>query len=220
MISVAALAGVGAGLVIGLSEEDPPAGVSTTLGETTSRAEEPPKPGGGGGPPKAGEETLPPPEDDPEGLAPGPSGPAPGSEDERAAAAAARAYVAAIDKRDGARVCAAFKPGALGGLELPKQRGSCARSVAASLGFARRGLPVWNHSQMTDAVSARVDGDSARVVATVFTVYADVREPTIEDDIIYLSRQGRRWLVAKPSTTMYRAIGIADIPPSVLAPPR
>ncbi len=72
---------------------------------------------------------------------------------------------------------------------------------------------------MTDAVSAQVDGDSAKVVATVFTVYADVREPTIEDDIIYLARSGDRWLVAKPSLTLHRAIGDADPPPSVLTPP-
>ena len=59
------------------------------------------------------------------------------------------------------------------------------------------GFPVWEHSEMTDAVSAQVAGDSARVVATVFTVYADVREPTIEDDIIYLTRTGDRWLIAQ-----------------------
>jgi hypothetical protein len=69
-------------------------------------------------------------------------------------------------------------------------------------------------------VSALVDGDSARVVATVFTKYADVREPTIEDDIIYLSRAADRWRVLKPSATLYRAVGIADVPLSALEPPK
>jgi hypothetical protein len=72
---------------------------------------------------------------------------------------------------------------------------------------------------MTEDVSAQVDGDSARVVATVFTEYADVREPTIEDDIIHLARSGDRWLVVQPSTTLYRAVGTADVPIEALAPP-
>ena len=42
----------------------------------------------------------------------------------------------------------------------------------------------------------------------------------MEDDIVYLARVGERWLVAKPSATLYRAVGVADVPPSVLAPPR
>ena len=72
---------------------------------------------------------------------------------------------------------------------------------------------------MTEDVSAQIDGDTARVVATVFTEYADVREPTIEDDIIYLARSGDRWLVVKPSSTLYRAVGNADVPLEALQPP-
>jgi hypothetical protein len=113
----------------------------------------------------------------------------------------------------------AFAPDVLKGFDFPKPRPTCAASVEASLGFAKRGLPVWKSSEMTDAVSAAVDGDSARVVATVFTTYADVREPTIEDDIIYLVRSGDRWLVAKPSLTFHRAMGDPDPSPSVLSPP-
>ena len=45
---------------------------------------------------------------------------------------------------------------------------------------------------MTDAVSASVDGDAARVVATVVTEFADRDEPSIEDDIVYLARAGDR----------------------------
>ena len=53
----------------------------------------------------------------------------------------------------------------------------------------------------------------------MFTIYADVREPTIEDDIIYLVRDGDRWRIAKPSLTLHRAIGNADPPPQALTPP-
>jgi hypothetical protein len=62
-------------------------------------------------------------------------------------------------------------------------------------------------------------GDEAKVVATVVTRFADRAEESVEDDIVYLVRGGGRWLVAKPSSTLYRAVGIADVPPSVLSPP-
>ena len=218
-IAVAAIAGVGAGLAIGLGDEDSepaPAPIASTAPEPPEApGDRPSKPSK----PDRGDRDLPPPEDDPEGAEPGPSGPPPGTTDEREAARAARAYVAALDRRDGAAVCRAFVPGALDELRLPRERGSCASSVRASLGFERRGFPVWQASRLTGDLSAELDGDSARVVATVFTLYADVREPTIEDDIVYLVRSGERWLVAQPSLTLYRAIGEADPPPSVLSPP-
>ena len=57
------------------------------------------------------------------------------------------------------------------------------------------------------------------MVATVVTTFADRDERSVEDDVVYLVRAGGRWLVAKPSTTLYRAVGIADVPPSVISPP-
>jgi len=220
LVVAAALIGVGVGLATGLFEDDdpvPPTTAATTVGGEPSP---PTGDGGGKGGGKATEPDLPPTETDPEGLEPGPSGPAPSSDDETAAAEAARAYVDAIDARDGRGVCGAFAPGGIGTLKLPEERGSCPASLEASLGFeGKDGQPVWDHSEMTQDVSALIDGDSARVVATVFTEYADVREPTIEDDIIYLTRSGDEWLVVKPSATLYRAVGIADIPLSALQPP-
>ena len=64
-----------------------------------------------------------------------------------------------------------------------------------------------------------LDGEMATVVATVVTRFADRDEASVEDDVIYLARADGRWLVAKPSSTLYRAVGIADVPPSVLSPP-
>ena len=52
------------------------------------------------------------------------------------------------------------------------------------------------------------------------TRFADRGEVSVEDDVVYLVREdGAGWLIAKPSSTLYRAVGIADVPPSVLAPP-
>ena len=70
-------------------------------------------------------------------------------------------------------------------------------------------------------VSVRARPQSARAVATVVISFSDRPQPSIEDDVIYLvPDRGRRWLIAKPSATLYRAVGIADVPPSVLTPPR
>jgi hypothetical protein len=223
VLAVAVLVGAGAGVVIGLAEDDDPdpgAG-SAPVAQSTAPADDVPaddEPGSNGGGDK-GEPQLPPEEEDPQGAEPGPSGPAPETTDEQAVASTARGYVQALDRREGASVCGTFVPGALEGLDFPVERSTCPATVEASLGFKRRGFPVWERSEMTDAVSAQVTGDAARVVATVFTIYADVREPTIEDDLIYLQRSGERWLIAKPSLTLYRAIGDADPPPTALSPP-
>lgn len=140
---------------------------------------------------------------------------------ERDAAAAVRDYVAALDAADGAAVCRLLAPRALQGLELPEARGGCAASLAASIGYRDpRGLPVFEGAEARRIRVAELGdaGRSARVVATVETSFAD-REASIEDDLVYLERPGGRWLVAKASSTLYRAVGIAEIPPSVLAPP-
>jgi hypothetical protein len=224
VLAVAVLVGAGAGVVIGLAEDDDPdpgAG-SAPVAQSTAPADDVPagdEPAGSNGGGDKGEPQLPPEEEDPQGAEPGPSGPAPETTDEQAVASTARGYVQALDRREGASVCGTFVPGALEGLDFPVERSTCPATVEASLGFKRRGFPVWERSEMTDAVSAQVTGDAARVVATVFTIYADVREPTIEDDLIYLQRSGERWLIAKPSLTLYRAIGDADPPPTALSPP-
>jgi hypothetical protein len=222
LVIAVALIGVGVGLALGLfGEDDDPAPATTSAAATSDESQlDALEPTAG----KAGEDNsepeLPPAEADPEGLSPGPSGPAPSSTDEKAAAEAARSYVEAIDSRDGGDVCDAFAEDGLDSLKLPVARASCPASLEASLGYkGKNGQPVWDHSEMTQDVSAQIDGDSARVVATVFTEYADVREPTIEDDIIYMKRSGDGWLVVKPSTTLYRAVGVGDVPLEALQPP-
>ncbi len=159
-------------------------------------------------------------DDEPDASA-GPSGPPPETSEEFAAAATMRRYVAGLRRKDGRAVCRLLTPGAIATLDFPEERGSCPRSLEASLGFRdRRGYPVWKRSEITEAISAEVSGETARVVATVVTIYADVREQTVEDDIVYLVAAGAGWRITKPSATILRAIGIADFPPSVLAPPR
>jgi hypothetical protein len=129
-------------------------------------------------------------------------------------------YVAALDSRDGAAVCALLAPGALEDVRFPRERGGCAASFDASIGYRDpRGLPVFEGATVTGFVSTDLRGDEARSTATTITDFADRDEPSVEDDIVYLVRRGDEWFVAKASSVLYRAIGVADVPPSVLTPP-
>jgi hypothetical protein len=111
-------------------------------------------------------------------------------------------------------------PGAMDAVDFPRDRGGCAPSLSASVGYRDpRGFPVYDRSRIARIPKVAMQGSGARVTATIVTRFADNREPSIEDDVIYLRRVGTRWLIAKPSATLYRAIGVGNIPPQALAPP-
>jgi hypothetical protein len=140
--------------------------------------------------------------------------------DQRQVAQVVRDYVAALNARDGERVCELFASGALSDLDFPRDRGSCARSLSASIGYGDpRGFPVYERSRIARIPAVAIDGATARVTATTVTRFAGGREPSVEDDLIYLDRGQGEWRIVKPSATRYRAIGIGDIPPTDLAPP-
>ena len=142
------------------------------------------------------------------------------NEPERDAVRTVRRYVEGLDARDGAAVCALLAPGVIDQVELPEPRGDCAASLDASIGYRDpRGLPVWESATVPTVRVTEIDAESATVVATVVTHFADRDEASLEDDVVYLTRANAGWLIAKPSSTLYRAVGIADVPPSVLAPP-
>ena len=49
--------------------------------------------------------------------------------------------------------------------------------------------------------------------------FSDRSYRSIEEDVIYLDRVGGRWLLAKPSGTLYRAVGYPEPPLRALTPP-
>ena len=54
----------------------------------------------------------------------------------------------------------------------------------------------------------------------ITTSFADRDEPSVESDIAYLERAGGEWRLAKPPGALYRAVGNAELPPSVIVPPQ
>ena len=139
---------------------------------------------------------------------------------QREVARVVRDYLEALDAHDGGRACGLFVPGALARVDFPRDRGSCAASLSASVGYRDpRGFPVYDRSRIGRIPSVSIDGSGARVVATIVTHFAGDREPSVEDDLIYMRNADGQWLIVKPSATLYRAIGVGDIPPQVLAPP-
>jgi hypothetical protein len=132
-----------------------------------------------------------------------------------------KAYVAALDADDGATLCRRFAPGALHGVKLPVHRGTCAATLTASVGHrGEPGAPRWLGTKLVDADTVvLVRGGDGRFTGTVVHTLAG-REPSIEDDVVYLRKVNGTWLIAKPSASFYRAIGARDVPVTALAPPR
>jgi len=142
------------------------------------------------------------------------------SGDRSAVEAVVLGYIRALDRHDAARVCALLVPGSLDLADLPKAHGGCRTSLRASIGTRpRSGGPAWRHSSLVAAKAEDLGDGRARVSATVTHRFSDRKYVSVEDDVIYLEKIGGRWLLAKPSGTLYRAVGYAEPPLRALAPP-
>jgi len=156
----------------------------------------------------------------PEAPATGPeTGELPGI-DEEVVTQTVRFYVDALDRHDARLVCELLAPGALRLSELPVRRGGCASSLAASIGHRPPGgTPAWRRTTIAEIRAVSVEGIGARVTASVVHRFADRKYTSVEDDVIYLRPAGERWLLAKPSATLYRAVGYPEPPLSAFTPP-
>ena len=141
-------------------------------------------------------------------------------EDRTAAVAAVSDYIRALDRHDAARVCALLAPGALDLSLLPKRRGGCGSSLRASIGTPpRHGGPAWRKTTLVEVNPEALGDGRARVSSTVTHHFSDRKYVSVEDDVIYLERSGGRWLLAKPSGTLYRAVGYESPPLGAFTPP-
>ncbi len=150
--------------------------------------------------------------------------------------AAVRAYVAALDARDGAAVCAAVAPGAIRAGDFPGEvaatvhrelpgpaspAAACAGLVELTIGRGGAGgTPAWKRTTIDELKAVSVGQDAARVTATVTHDFSDRSYVSLEEDVIYLRRgPGGEWLLAKPSGSFYRAVGFPEPPLRALKPP-
>ncbi len=130
-------------------------------------------------------------------------------------------YATAVNERDGAALCDLFVDGALDRVDLPVRGANCSASLSASIGYADpRGLPVFESVELGRAPAIRFDGRSARVTIPIATSFTDRGNSSFEDDLIYLVNHRDKWRIEAPSIILYRAIGVADLPLSLLRAPR
>jgi hypothetical protein len=140
--------------------------------------------------------------------------------DRTAVTAVVTTYIAALDHHDGAAVCGRFEPGALPLGDLPRRRGGCRSSLQASIGVPPGdGGPAWRRTEIVELKPEDLGNDRTRVTATVTHHFSDRKYVSVEEDVIYLQRVGGRWLLAKPSATLYRAVGYAQPPLRAFSPP-
>jgi hypothetical protein len=221
LIAAAALAGCGGGNGGENSATTASAPPATTIAKGPGKAKLPP---GAVGPVDTHEEATEGPaatEASPEAPAEGPAATGDLSGADRAAVTAVVSeYIAALDRHRAARVCALLEPGALDPADLPRQRGGCRASLAASIGTRPgSGGPAWRRTALFELKAEDLGDHRARVTATVTHHFSDRKYVSVEDDVIYLERVGGRWLLAKPSGTLYRAVGYPEPPLRALAPP-
>jgi hypothetical protein len=221
VIAAAALAGCGGGNGGETSATTASAPPATTVAKGPGKAKLPP---GAVGPVDTHEEATEGPaatEASPEAPAEGPAATGDLSGADRAAVTAVVSeYISALNRHRAARVCALLEPGALDPADLPRQRGGCRASLAASIGTRPRfGGPAWRRTALFELKAEDLGDHRARVTATVTHHFSDRKYVSVEDDVIYLERVGGRWLLAKPSGTLYRAVGYPEPPLRALAPP-
>jgi hypothetical protein len=129
-------------------------------------------------------------------------------------------YIGALDHHDAARVCALLLPGSLDPGELPEPRAGCRPSLRASIGTRpRSGGPAWRRTTLAETKAEDLGDGRARVSATVVHHFSDRKYVSVEDDVVYLEKVGGSWLIAKPSATLYRAVGYREPPLRAFAPP-
>lgn len=132
-----------------------------------------------------------------------------------------RAYIRAINDSDGEALCELIAPGFEKTLK-PPEKGDCAESIGASIGFAdrKRGYPVWKRTIFTGIDGAFATIGYVQLTPGIITEFADRTEPSVESDIAYLVKgDDGDWVLAKATGALYRAVGKPDFPPRVISPP-
>ena len=112
-------------------------------------------------------------------------------EDRTTAIAAVASTSRALDRHDGARVCALLAPGALDLSALPRRRGGCSPSLrGVDRDAPQGGAPAWRKTTLVEVKPEDLGDGRARISATVTHHFSDRKYVSVEDDVIYLERLG------------------------------
>ncbi|HEY1358435.1 MAG TPA: hypothetical protein VGF21_09030 [Thermoleophilaceae bacterium] len=134
---------------------------------------------------------------------------------------AVRAYVDAVNHRDGGRLCSLVASGGFRRLPLERRSAGCERSLDASIGQpGRHGEPAWRGARLLIVGEPRYAGGFARLTISLRSVLAGAGPVPPEQDVVYVEHRSGRWRVAKASALLYRAVGVGDVPLDALRPPR
>jgi len=131
-----------------------------------------------------------------------------------------RAYVEALNRRDGERFCSVIAPYLRGRVEVAAKetledsdggKDPCARFVTAYIGHIDEAGPRWLRADIVELAPVRAGGGLVQVSMTLRHHYLDEsilpkrRYTEVEADRVFLSRFEGRWRVAKMSRVARRA---------------
>jgi hypothetical protein len=137
---------------------------------------------------------------------------------------AARAYVAAINARDGKTVCGLLLDSAAYEFRIPDW-GECPRFVSAYIGYAEESdTDTFHRARIIELEAGRRSGELQSIELKVeVELHEDGNdaEPIRKtlDDVLWLVERGGRWRLAKASALLYAAFDAYTVPEDLLDPP-
>lgn len=137
----------------------------------------------------------------------------------------ARDYVAAINARDGERVCGLMTAGAAAELSIPDKNIPCERTVAGFIGYVEdAGMPEFLEYQLGGVRPGATQGEYSSIrLSLEGRRRSSSGEQAFEtcrfEDTVWLTHQGDDLRIAKPSLALYVAFGATNVQDGILAPP-
>jgi hypothetical protein len=136
----------------------------------------------------------------------------------------ARAYVAAINARDGKTVCGLLLDSAAYEFRVPEW-GECPKFVSAFIGYAEESdTDTFHRARIIELETGRRSGELQSIELKIEAeLYEDGNEaePVHKtfDDVLWLVERDGRWRLAKASAILYVAFDAYTVPENLLDPP-
>jgi hypothetical protein len=137
----------------------------------------------------------------------------------------ARAYVGAINARDGERVCGLMTRAVAAELSVTDSNIPCDRTVAGLIGYVEdAGMPEFLRYRLGGVRSGATRGEYSSIRLSLearrrSTSGEQGFETCSFEDTVWLTREAGELRIAKPSAALYIAAGATNVPGGVSAPP-